>query len=290
MPTLKPHRILLAVDGSAHARRAAQYVARRAFRLRESEVVVAHVLEGPPRPDAAPFDPDPAIVALRGEMQAAGAPTSVCVTAGSAVERILEFARREACDEIVMGSRGAGTVEGLVLGSVAYKVAHLAGVPVTIVPNPYGAAELDLEDGGTVHRILLAVDGSKAGLRAVEHVCELHDAAMPVEVHVLNVQLPLVSGRISRYVSSETIDGFLREEGRQAIAAAAEALRESGMDFHPLVRIGRAAESIVAHAQQVGCTRIVMGSRGLGAFAGALLGSTALQVLHLSELPVTLVK
>jgi len=35
---------------------------------------------------------------------------------------------------------------------------------------------------------------------------------------------------------------------------------------------------------------IVMGSRGLGSFEGLLLGSVATRVIHLTELPVTLVK
>jgi nucleotide-binding universal stress UspA family protein len=33
-----------------------------------------------------------------------------------------------------------------------------------------------------------------------------------------------------------------------------------------------------------------MGTRGLGALASVVVGSTALQVVHLSEIPVTLVK
>jgi nucleotide-binding universal stress UspA family protein len=33
-----------------------------------------------------------------------------------------------------------------------------------------------------------------------------------------------------------------------------------------------------------------MGTRGLGAVAGALLGSVASQVVHLSDVPVTLIK
>ena len=33
-----------------------------------------------------------------------------------------------------------------------------------------------------------------------------------------------------------------------------------------------------------------MGTRGLGALANVVVGSTALQVMHLAQIPVTLVK
>jgi nucleotide-binding universal stress UspA family protein len=42
-------------------------------------------------------------------------------------------AEEQRVDGIVMGTRGLGPVKGLVLGSVANKVIHLAEVPVTLV-------------------------------------------------------------------------------------------------------------------------------------------------------------
>ncbi len=45
---------------------------------------------------------------------------------GDAAERILEIAEREKVDAIILGSRGLGTLKGLLLGSVSTKVAHHA--------------------------------------------------------------------------------------------------------------------------------------------------------------------
>lgn len=50
---------------------------------------------------------------------------------GDPVRCILECARREKCDLIVVGSRGLSDVKGLLLGSVSHKLGQLA--PVTCV-------------------------------------------------------------------------------------------------------------------------------------------------------------
>jgi nucleotide-binding universal stress UspA family protein len=55
------------------------------------------------------------------------------VRIGPAAHEIAACAVEQHCDAIVMGTRGLGRVAGLVLGSVASKVVHLATVPVTLV-------------------------------------------------------------------------------------------------------------------------------------------------------------
>ena len=52
---------------------------------------------------------------------------------GEPAATIVEYAVKNRCAAIVMGSRGHGLISGLVLGSVAVKVIHLAECPVTVV-------------------------------------------------------------------------------------------------------------------------------------------------------------
>jgi nucleotide-binding universal stress UspA family protein len=47
---------------------------------------------------------------------------------------------------------------------------------------------------------------------------------------------------------------------------------------------------IAREAVRTGCDLIVIGSRGMTAAANLVLGSTATKVLHVSSLPVTVVK
>jgi nucleotide-binding universal stress UspA family protein len=52
---------------------------------------------------------------------------------GHAAREIVEDARKHDVSVIVMGSRGRGDLAGLVLGSTAHKVIHLADRPVLVV-------------------------------------------------------------------------------------------------------------------------------------------------------------
>jgi nucleotide-binding universal stress UspA family protein len=53
---------------------------------------------------------------------------------GDPAEVIIETARRQQADAIVMGRRGRGRLAGLLLGSVSQKVASLAPCVVVLVP------------------------------------------------------------------------------------------------------------------------------------------------------------
>ena len=296
MAEARPYRLLLAIDGSVHANRATAYVAERLSRLRDCEVHVAFVrsqrilgLLTAPQNEAI-LQAGTETEAARRMLDAAGIGYQFHSELGDPVRAILGLIRSQACNEAVVGSRGMSALDGLTLGSVAYKIVHEAPVPVTVVPNPHNANELDLEDGGKVHRILLAADGSKESGRAIDYVCALRDARVPVQIRLLNVQLPIASGNVRRFISQDDIDNFCRQESESALARAKQALHAAGLDFESHMRVGHPAETIAGEAQLWGCTRIVMGTRGLGALANLVVGSTALQVLHRSEIPVTLVK
>jgi nucleotide-binding universal stress UspA family protein len=58
---------------------------------------------------------------------------STAAVEGPAAEAILRVANVEGCDLIVMGSRGLGMLQGLLLGSVSYRVLHHATIPVLVV-------------------------------------------------------------------------------------------------------------------------------------------------------------
>ena len=294
MANATPYKFLLAIDGSAHANRAAEYLARRAAGLRPCEVHLVNVLAlriadllTPQQQDLL-LEAGSETAAARRMLDAAGIAYRFHSELGNPVDRIVDLIRSQACDEVVVGSRGMSALDSFAFGSVAYKIVHLSPVPVTVVPNPAGASALELGDG--IHRILLPVDGSEPAAKAVEYVCAQRDARIPVEVRLLNVQIPIASGNVRRFVSQETIDAYCRAQGEGALGAAKKALHAVGMAFNEQIVVGHAGQTIASQASHWGCARIVMGTRGLGALANVVVGSTALQVVHLSQIPVTLVK
>ena len=55
------------------------------------------------------------------------------IRVGPIAETIAAFSKEMQCDQIIMGTRGLGTISGLLLGSVANKVLYLVDIPVTFV-------------------------------------------------------------------------------------------------------------------------------------------------------------
>jgi len=66
-------------------------------------------------------------------LKASGTPHEVHVVLGEVAETIVAKAAELGCEAIAMGCSGKGMLAGLVLGSVARKVIHLATLPVTLV-------------------------------------------------------------------------------------------------------------------------------------------------------------
>ncbi len=139
-------RLLLAVDGSAHADRAIEIVAKLARAGMPVEVVLVNVRDLPVIYSEAPLlDADLLEQALKASQEqllsdaqarALGCGLEVVAAlraVGAPAEEIVRLAREQAVDQIVMGSHGRGAIGSLFLGSVAQRVVHLCDVPVLLV-------------------------------------------------------------------------------------------------------------------------------------------------------------
>ena len=136
--------------------------------------------------------------------------------------------------------------------------------------------------------ILVAVDGSENSDRAVRHAIALTRGS-GATLHLVNVQPPL-GGGITAFVSRSQIDTYQREEGEKAIASARKLCTEAGVACEPHIGVGRAGATVAEFARKLGCSQIVMGTRGHTGIAGVLMGSVAQDVLAHATVPVNLVK
>nr|WP_312486583.1 universal stress protein [Achromobacter ruhlandii] len=137
--------------------------------------------------------------------------------------------------------------------------------------------------------VLIPVDGSANSLRAVHYMIDHVREHGACNLHLLNVQPPIVSGAVLAFVSHDMIQQYYEDEARTALADAKAVLDKAGIMYQSNLRVGNVAESIQAYAAEHQCDHIVMGSRGLGAAGSLMLGSVALKLLHAVHVPVVMV-
>lgn len=134
---------------------------------------------------------------------------------------------------------------------------------------------------GHTGRWLVAVDGSEGSLRAASMAVRLIAPDPSAGVDLVHV-LP--------WLIKEAAEAELAPRGWHATAAARSLMDEAGIAWHLHVRMGEAAEEIVALAQELGSQGIAIGSHGLTAAESIFLGSVAYEVVHLGKIPVLIVR
>jgi len=139
-------------------------------------------------------------------------------------------------------------------------------------------------------KILIATDGSHSAHEALELGLDLaaEQEAKAVVVHVApRVDVMPYAGFA---VVAPTVPHELSEHDREPLQEAVEIAAERGVDVETELLDGNPADEIVAFADTIDADLIVVGSRGHGAIASALLGSVSRGVLHESRRPVLVVR
>jgi len=141
-------------------------------------------------------------------------------------------------------------------------------------------------------KILVPVDGSKCSNRAVDHLIKkLGWFKGTVEIHLLNVQHQIPYGqRVTSVVGHDRIAKYHQEEGLAALKSSRRKLDAAKVKYDYHIGVGDEAEVICQYAKEKGIDQIFMGTRGLGQVSTLVLGAVATKVIHLSPVPVLLVK
>ena len=287
-----PMRVVLATDGSPSATVATDLVAAVAWPEGSTVRVVEAVDTGTalfsgPWPAAAYLEHDGGIEAqlhraadavvtgVRDRLERPGIDVVADVLKGRAATAIVDAASAFRADLIVVGSRGHGTIESMLLGSVSAEVVDHARMPVLVARRR------------SLNRVLLGWDGSGCARGAADLL-----SAWPIfgqshvrVISVADVQVPWWSG-ITVDTSPELLPALvdastaLREEHDAMARAMASDLRQAGLAADAELRTGDPATELLAAARASDADLIVLGTHGRTGLARLLLGSVARNVVR----------
>ncbi len=136
--------------------------------------------------------------------------------------------------------------------------------------------------------ILLSVDGSDHALRAAKMAGDLARTMKAKHLRVV-----LAFDPIPLYLGEPNLQHAINarlEQSRAVLDAAVQALGEVASQVHTELLEGSPAEAIIEVAKTRQSDLIVMGARGLGRIAAAVLGSTSQKVLSHAPCPVLIVR
>lgn len=279
-------KIVVGVDESPGAARALRWAVREgALHGWATTAVMAWGLLDQHRPDGdTSFDPQ------YGERQATEALEAILAEVVGEATGSVE--RRVVCDRpaqalleaavdsdlLVVGARGLGGFRGLLLGSVSQQCLHHASSPIAIVPGDGPAPEDD------VRRVVAAVDGSDTAKRALRWAV--------TEADVRGVPLVVVNAWQPPYVGAEyavAMDPTIFEQSSVEVIDQAIASCDAGdVPIEQVSAEGGPAQVILDTA--TADDLVVMGARGIGGFAGMVLGSVTNHVTRHAPCPVIVVR
>lgn len=285
-------RILLATDGSRAADQARDLVAALPWReggsvrivsvaaTRTDLLGVAWAVDA--LPDADQLEEDAlrvhrdALEAAEHEIRSARSDVAIesILVRGRAASAIVDQARSMPADLIVVGHRGHGRWESMLLGSVSSEVVDHAPCPVLVARDE------------RLGPIVFADDNSPSA-RTAETLLTSWPLFSGLPITVLTVAeegfpyaaalAPLLYAEaMAQYADSRhDLERMAGDENE----AAAGRLREAGFTASGLIRKGDAAHEIVAVAREREAGLIVVGTRGQTGLRRLILGSVARNVL-----------
>ena len=176
---------------------------------------------------------------------------------GEVVETVQEF--ESAADLIVIGKRGeAANFNNMHLGSNLERVVRASHKPVLVASREFKP----------VKRFLLAFDGGKSALKAIDHI-----ASRPVyadlDCHLLSI-------------------GTESTSKRRQLEGAATQLRDAGFTVATDMLPGQAEHVISEQMEAREIDLLVMGAYGHSRIRNLIIGSTTTEMIRSCKVPVLL--
>src|SRR5215216_2853676 len=279
-----PERILLPTDGSEDAIRAAEAASDLA-RRRGAELHVVHVWH-----DVRGFAHDFVKRELRRQGQeildeqvervraAGGEVAKAHLRRGRTSNEVIALSEEIGAGLLVVGSRGLGTVQRILMGSQSEEIVHRAQIPVLVLRGG--------EEVWPPGRIVIGEDFSDDAKRAgnlAASIGRLYDArGLLVYSHP---DLPEVPPGEARSTVSDLLN--MRERDESMLDERASELEEI-LGSRPEVKVseGYPANVLLEASQEVEPSLVAVGSRGLAGLIRTRLGSVSTKVVTAARGPV----
>lgn len=291
MTPKKRLNILLADDGSQHAQAAVELLQDIPISSK-SHIWILRAFNSGQIPSIPEFEAS--LERSKNRLSGSGFRVDTELKLGSAAEMIIEKARMNKLELIVLGAKGLRSAVSILLGGVAQQVMEYATCPVLIVRAPYRG----------FRKILLVTDGSPSSLNAARFLGKfpLPENADVRVMHVLPpIQAPiLMEPRAGAWQTVYAMYPSREEEAliRKRDAKLGDALlkrtsgliRRHGIGVTPVLVRGDAAAEIMEYVKTEKMDLIVAGSRGLGNFKSMWVGSVSRKLVHYSDCSILIVK
>ena len=286
-------RVLLAVDGSEHSNRATEAVRSLAS---VTSLTVLHVLDLPrlTYPMLGPEIAKDLAMTVEQAMRAEGkqvltrtishlsyhaSPVDKRLEEGVPAEMICSVAQEVQADLILMGARGVGRIQELVLGSVSHRVLTHAPCPVLIIKSPLTE----------IKKILLPLQAIE-DVERVKRLLGNHPFQAKVDITVFTVvPIPRSIFRAGVSASESEIQQAL-ESAETFIDKAVGELKSTSYAVTGLVGMGAPAETILEQETETKPDLIMMGIHHPSTVSQVVLGSVSHTVLHRSSCPLLLLR
>jgi nucleotide-binding universal stress UspA family protein len=227
---------------------------------------------------------------VRRDFPGKGLSLKVVVRSGEAAGQVIDYARRERVDLLIIVSHGHSGIMPWTMGGTANKVVHEVTAPCLLLR---AAAAKKRRAGSAFAKILLPLDGSATGETALPYVLEI---AVRLKSRVTLLSVVESSQRV------HTIGGLdyirfpeqhvrkLREDLSAYLDAAVKKFRERGVEARAELATGRAAEEIIERAKAAGARLVALSSHGKSGLREWVFGSVSNKVLHAGKTHLLIVK
>jgi nucleotide-binding universal stress UspA family protein len=179
---------------------------------------------------------------------------------GNPGEKILEYAKQNLNDIIMLSSHGRSGIQPWSLGTTVDKILHITSIPLIVIRIQENSV---LTHTSIFKRIMVPLDGSTAGASIIGYILELVQK-IPAEVILIQViekghHLHTIGGL--SYIQYKDQDLGLKRNTTQAYLENTAALfRETQAHVTTIIKYGDPAEEIIKYATETDTTLIALTS------------------------------